>query len=50
MEKITIMNTSPLTGYISFCYQYDSNASTFLLDPPNMILEPNESKVNFYDQ
>jgi len=45
MEKLTVFNTSPLPGHISFCYQHDSNASTFLLDPPNMSLEPNEGKV-----
>uniref|UniRef100_H2YKD7 Uncharacterized protein n=1 Tax=Ciona savignyi TaxID=51511 RepID=H2YKD7_CIOSA len=45
MEQLTILNTSPLPANISFCYQHDSNATTFLLDPPNMNLEPNESKI-----
>ncbi|XP_076808093.1 hydrocephalus-inducing protein homolog isoform X2 [Clavelina lepadiformis] len=43
-EKINIMNTSPLPAQVSFCFQHDSNATTFLLDPPNMSLEPNEVK------
>uniref|UniRef100_H2XZ27 Hydin adenylate kinase-like domain-containing protein n=1 Tax=Ciona intestinalis TaxID=7719 RepID=H2XZ27_CIOIN len=45
MEQLTIMNTSPLPANISFCFQHDSNATTFLLDPPNISLEPNESKA-----
>ena len=46
MEQITIMNTSPLPANVSFCYQHDASAATFLLDPPNMMLEPAESKVS----
>ncbi|XP_013405663.1 hydrocephalus-inducing protein [Lingula anatina] len=44
MEKMTIMNTSPLDADISFCYYNDSKAETFLLDPPTMLLKPGESQ------
>lgn len=50
MEHLSIQNTSPLNADVSFCYQNDSNASTFLLDPPNMFLKPGEAKVNLIVQ
>ena len=45
METLTISNVSMMETYVSFYFQKDHNATTFLLDPPNMTLEPGESKV-----
>ena len=45
MEKMTVCNTSPLEAEVSFCFQQDSTAATFILDPPNMSLKPGESQV-----
>ncbi|KAL3860158.1 hypothetical protein ACJMK2_010318 [Sinanodonta woodiana] len=44
MEKMTIMNTSPLDADINFCFLNDSKGETFLLDPPSMMLKSNESQ------
>ncbi|XP_035679087.1 LOW QUALITY PROTEIN: hydrocephalus-inducing protein homolog [Branchiostoma floridae] len=44
MEKLTIMNTSPLEADITFCFQQDAQATTYLLDPPSMLLKPTESQ------
>ena len=46
MEKIVVCNTSPLEADVSFCFQQDSTAATFILDPPNMKLKPGESQVS----
>ncbi|XP_071959113.1 hydrocephalus-inducing protein homolog isoform X2 [Antedon mediterranea] len=43
-EKLKICNTSPLDVEVSFCFQHDGNATTFLLDPPNMSLKPGETE------
>ena len=45
MEKLTILNTSPLDADISFCFQVDSKAETFLLEPPTMQLKPGQQEV-----
>lgn len=45
MEVFHIMNTSPLEADISFCFLTDSKGETFLLEPPNAILKPNESTI-----
>ena len=45
METVTVSNTSLMKVEASFCFQYDHNAATFLLDPPAMTLQPGESKV-----
>ncbi len=45
MDKFVIHNTSKMEAEIHFCFQHDTKATTFLLDPPNMTLEPNERKV-----
>lgn len=45
IEKLAILNTSPLESEISFCFQQDSTAVTFLLDPPVMTLKPGQSQV-----
>ncbi|XP_078688637.1 hydrocephalus-inducing protein-like [Branchiostoma floridae x Branchiostoma belcheri] len=44
MEKLTVMNTSPLEADITFCFQQDAQATTYLLDPPSMLLKPQESQ------
>ena len=44
MEKFNIVNTSPFESEVSFCFQNDSNATTYLLDPPNMTLKPGEQQ------
>ena len=45
MEKLTILNTSPLEADISFCFLNDSRAETYLLDPPTMLLAPGDQQV-----
>ncbi len=45
MEKLVINNTSPMETDISFCFQRDDKAETFLLEPPNMLLKPGEQNV-----
>ena len=44
-EVLTISNTSLMDANVSFCFQYDHNAATFLLEPASMTLQPGESKV-----
>ncbi|MEE6500185.1 hypothetical protein FKM82_003696, partial [Ascaphus truei] len=43
-EKITICNVSPMDSEITFCFQHDIKAVTFILDPPAMNLKPNEKQ------
>ncbi|XP_073706753.1 hydrocephalus-inducing protein homolog [Garra rufa] len=45
MDKLVIHNTSKMEAEIHFCFQHDTKATTFLLDPPNMTLKPNERKL-----
>ena len=45
METLTISNTCSMETKVAFCFQYDQNATTWLLDPPTMTLQPGESKV-----
>ena len=45
MEQICISNTSPMPAHITFAYLNDSNATTFLLEPPSMSLESGESQT-----
>ena len=47
VESIHITNTSHLQSIVSSCFQHDVNATTFILDPPSMVLEPGETKVSF---
>ena len=47
MEKLTVLNTSPLEADISFCFLHDSKAETFLLDPPTMLLKPGQKEVRY---
>ncbi|XP_048461536.1 hydrocephalus-inducing protein homolog [Rhincodon typus] len=43
-ENIIIVNTSPMVAEVSFCFQHDIKAVTYLVDPPTMTLEANERK------
>lgn len=45
METLTISNTCSMETKVAFCFQHDHNATTWLLDPPDMTLQPGESKV-----
>ena len=45
MEKLTISNTEKITAEVSFYFRDDSDGSTYLLDPPIMTLNPEESQV-----
>ena len=38
-------NTSPMPAHIYFSYLNDPNATTFLLEPSNMVLQPGENQV-----
>ncbi|XP_028304635.1 hydrocephalus-inducing protein homolog isoform X2 [Gouania willdenowi] len=43
-EKLVIHNNSVMEAEVEFCFQHDTKASTYLLDPPTMTLKPNEEK------
>ncbi|KAJ7406687.1 hypothetical protein WISP_132183 [Willisornis vidua] len=43
-EKITILNNSPMEAEVHFSFENDGKAETFLLDPPSMMLKPNEKQ------
>eukprot|EP00794_Sanderia_malayensis_P018879 gene18879-20779_t len=45
MEQICVSNTSQMEAEISFCYQNDTNGSTFLAEPVTLTLKPNESQL-----
>lgn len=45
METLTILNDSPMVVEAYFCFQNDVKASTYFLEPVNMILKPNEKQV-----
>ncbi|XP_028813720.1 hydrocephalus-inducing protein homolog [Denticeps clupeoides] len=44
MERLVIQNDSPLDAEAHFSFQNDTKGSTYLLDPPNVILKPNEKQ------
>ncbi|GAB1599203.1 hypothetical protein Ahia01_000197500, partial [Argonauta hians] len=44
IEILTILNTSPVECEISFGLMKDTKSETFSLDPPNMVLPPQQSK------
>lgn len=48
MDTLTISNNSMMEAQVDFFFRYDDNATTFLLDPPNMSLQPGESKVHVH--
>uniref|UniRef100_A0A3P8U8F5 HYDIN axonemal central pair apparatus protein n=1 Tax=Amphiprion percula TaxID=161767 RepID=A0A3P8U8F5_AMPPE len=43
-EKLMIHNNSGLEAEVQFCFQHDTQATTFLLDPPNMTLKPDQKR------
>jgi hypothetical protein len=45
METLTILNNSPMVVEAYFCFQNDTKANTYFLEPVNMILKPNEKQV-----
>ncbi|TRY66375.1 hypothetical protein DNTS_003347 [Danionella cerebrum] len=45
MDKFVIHNNSQMEAEIQFCFQHDTNATTFILDPSKMRLEPNQRKI-----
>ncbi|ERE78885.1 hydrocephalus-inducing protein [Cricetulus griseus] len=45
METLTILNNSPMVVEAFFCFQNDVKASTYFLEPINMILKPNEKQI-----
>ncbi|XP_008573444.1 PREDICTED: hydrocephalus-inducing protein homolog [Galeopterus variegatus] len=45
METLTILNNSPLVVEAFFCFQNDFKATTYFLEPTNMILKPNEKQM-----
>ena len=46
METVTISNTTMMEANVVFYFQKDHNATTFLLEPPDMTLQPGESQVH----
>ena len=48
IETLLVSNTSLSVVDVTFCFQHDHNATTFILDPPTMTLESGESKVAYY--
>ncbi|EHB15465.1 Hydrocephalus-inducing protein-like protein, partial [Heterocephalus glaber] len=45
VETLTILNNSPMTVEVCFCFQNDVKASTYFLEPVNMTLKPNEKQM-----
>ncbi|XP_015443273.1 hydrocephalus-inducing protein homolog isoform X1 [Pteropus alecto] len=45
METLTILNNSPMVVEVFFTFQNDVKASTYFLEPNNMILKPNEKQM-----
>lgn len=48
VETLVMHNCSPLKAEINFCFQHDTKAATFMLDPPSMTLHPNEKQVQLH--
>ncbi|CAL8374755.1 unnamed protein product, partial [Arctogadus glacialis] len=43
-ERLVIQNTNDLAAEVHFCFQHDTKATTFILDPPVMMLQPNQAQ------
>ncbi|XP_062860193.1 hydrocephalus-inducing protein homolog [Trichomycterus rosablanca] len=43
-ERLIMHNNSPMEAEVHFFFQHDTKSTTFSLDPPSMILKPNEKK------
>lgn len=44
-EKLVIHNNSGLEAEVQFRFQEDTQATTYLLDPPTMTLKPDQKQV-----
>lgn len=44
-EKLVIHNNSCLEAEVQFSFKHDTQATTYLLDPPAMTLKPNQKQV-----
>ncbi|XP_054152184.1 hydrocephalus-inducing protein homolog [Melozone crissalis] len=44
LEKLTILNISPMVIEVHFSFENDGEAETFLLDPPSLTLKPKEKQ------
>ena len=44
METLTIKSNSPQVCELTFCFRDDAKGDTYLLDPPEMALQPGESR------
>ncbi|XP_056273332.1 hydrocephalus-inducing protein homolog [Pseudoliparis swirei] len=44
MERLVIHNNSGLEAEVQFCFKRDSQAATYLLDPPAMTLKPDQKQ------
>lgn len=44
-ERLVIKNKSRLDAEIQFRFQHDTQATTYLLDPPTMTLKPDQRQV-----
>ena len=47
METLTISNTSVMEADVLFSFKNDFSATTFLVEPAQMVLKPGESKVYY---
>lgn len=47
-ERLVIHNNSGLEAEIQFRFQHDTQATTYLLDPPTMTLKPDQKQVLQY--
>jgi hydrocephalus-inducing protein len=45
METFTISNCGSIESVMAICFKNDVNASTFLLEPPEMVLQPGENQT-----
>ncbi|XP_035381538.1 hydrocephalus-inducing protein homolog [Electrophorus electricus] len=43
-ERLVMHNNSSMEAEVYFCFQHDTKATTFILDPSSMVLKPNEKK------
>lgn len=47
MERLVIHNNSELEAEVQFSFQHDSQATTYLLEPPTMTLKPDQKQVPY---
>lgn len=45
-ERLVIINNSGLDAEVQFRFQHDTQATTYLLDPPTMALKPDQKQVS----